>query len=309
MNIHDDFLPESPTIRPPSEWRSLLIRITRGCHWNRCRFCGIYPHLGVENFSVRTVEEIKQDIDYLYARRPDSDTVFLGDSDPLQAGIAQFTEITKYIHSLFSLTRLTCYARSSTLDRLGEENIQKLSKAGLTRVHIGLESGNQDILQFQRKGQSPAMVKRIAGWLKKAGIEISFYVLLGLGGKDHWREHVLSTADLLNETRPNFIRLRRLWLYSDDTGIDGPESPLMKCIQNKTFIPQTPEGTVLELQLLLALLEPMDSFLTCDHGNNYVHVSGLLKDDLAEMRAEVDSFLALPEEERQAHYRTTGSRI
>jgi len=309
MNRDNHWSLESPTIRPPSEWRSMLIRVTRGCHWNRCRFCGICPHLGVNEFSVREFKEIKKDINYLQARRPDSDTVFLGDSDPLQAGVDQFTEITEYLHSLFTLSRVTCYARCSTLNRLGEANILKLGKSGLTRVHIGLESGNDEILRFQRKGQSSVMVKRVSQWLKKAGIEISFYVLLGLGGATHWHQHIRSTADLLNETRPDFIRLRRLWLYSNDTPVKGPESPLMACVRDKTFIAQTPEGTVLELQLLLALLKPMDSFLTCDHTNNYVHVSGRLKDDLVEMRAEVDTFLALDQHVRQAHYQTTGSQI
>ncbi len=301
--------PESPTIRPPSEWRSILIRVTRGCHWNKCKFCGIYPHLGISTFSIRSMEDIKKDIDYLQERRPKADSVFLGDSDPLQAGIDQFTQITEYIHSLFTLKRLTCYARSSTLDRLGEENITKLADSGLTRVHIGLESGNQDILQFQRKGQTPAMVKRVSNWLKNAGIEISFYVLLGVGGSNLWQEHVRDTAKILNKTKPDFIRLRRLWLYSDDTGIDGPESPLMACVRDETFTPQTPEGTVLELQMLLALLDPNDSFFTCDHSNNYVHVSGHLKEDLAEMRAEVNGFLALPDKKRRAHYQTIGSGI
>jgi len=302
MDTSNHFSPEAPTIRPPSEWRSILVRVTRGCQWNRCRFCGIYPHLGVNKFSIRTTDDIKRDIDYHYARRPNADSVFLGDADPLQAGLSQFTEITRYIHSLFKPARLTCYARSSTLDRLGEKNIKKLGQTGLTRIHIGLESGNKEILQFQRKGQSPAMVKRISCWLKRANIEISFYVLLGLGGQDHWQEHIVSTADIINDTIPNFIRLRRLWLYNDATGIAGTEPPLMACVRDKTFTPQTPEGTVLELQLLLDQLDPIDSYLTCDHSNNYVRVSGNLQEDIEQMRTEVDIFLALPEKERLAYY-------
>ncbi len=309
MTIPHTPLPESPTIRPPSEWRSTLIRVTRGCKWNRCKFCGIYPHLGVDTFSTRTFEEIKSDIDYLHDRRPDARTVFLGDSDPLRAGTALFTRVTKYIHSLFSLDRCTCYARTSTLDRLGQKDIQDLGKAGLNRVHIGLESGNDAILQFQRKGQSAAMVRRVSKWLKEAGIEISFYVLLGLGGADHWREHILSTSKLLNETEPDFIRLRRLWLYGDGSEADGPESPLLKHVRDGSFSPQTPEGTVLELQLLLNNLQPMNSFFLCDHGNNYVQVSGSLQNDLYEMRAEVNDFLALPAEVKQAHYTAIGSHI
>lgn len=302
-------LPESPTIRPPSEWRSILIRITRGCKWNRCKFCGIYPHLGVDVFSTRSFQEIKSDIDYYHKRRPEGDTVFLGDSDPLQAGLELFTKVTRYIHSCFTLKRLTCYARTSTLDKLGASGIAKLGKAGLTRVHIGLESGNDDVLRFQRKGQSATMVKRVSQWLKKAEIEISFYVLLGLGGADKWQQHILSTASLLNDIEPDFIRLRRLWIYGDEMNRQAPESPLWEHVRDGSFIPQTPEGTVLELQLLLEHLQPMNSFFLCDHTNNFVQVSGLLKTDLPEMRAELDHFLSLPEKERQNHYRAVGSHI
>lgn len=85
--------PESLIIRPPSEWRSVLVRVTRGCHWNQCRFCGIYPALGEPDFSVRTVSEVKQDIDWLRARISKATTAFLGDADPLQIGLDPFIEI------------------------------------------------------------------------------------------------------------------------------------------------------------------------------------------------------------------------
>jgi len=46
-------------IRPPSEAFSLLLRVTRNCPWNRCRFCHIYKG---EKFQLRSVAEIKEDI-------------------------------------------------------------------------------------------------------------------------------------------------------------------------------------------------------------------------------------------------------
>jgi hypothetical protein len=302
-------LPEMPIIRPPSEWRSLLVRLTRGCRWNRCRFCGIYPHLGAPNFSVRTVAEVKHDIDLLSRLRPRAETAFFGDADPLDIGLAPFCDIAVYLRRIFPVQRLTCYARASTLSRLGRQAIIDLAGAGLNRVHVGLESGDARILRFHRKGQSPAMVSRVAGWLKEAGIELSFYVLLGLGGRDHWQEHIDATARLINATEPQFVRLRRLWLYGDGSGLAGAECPLWREIRAGAFAPQTPEGTVRELRLLLAALNDLATFVACDHENNYVHVAGMLKADREEMLAEVDGFLALPEAEREAHYAAVGSRI
>ncbi|NOQ47323.1 MAG: radical SAM protein [Desulfobulbaceae bacterium] len=298
--------PESLIIRPPSEWRSLLVRITRGCNWNRCRFCGIYPAMGQPDFSCRPLAEIRHDIDLLTLLHPRAETAFFGDADPPAAGMEVFVGAARYLRKVMPVKRLTCYARASTLHKLGQDNIHLLAEAGLNRVHLGLESGDPQILQFHRKGQSPKMVVTVAHWLKEAGIKISYYVLLGLGGKNKFHQHITSTARIINETEPEFVRLRRLWLYGKDT---DKECPLWKQVRDGSFVEQTPEGTVLEVKLLLDLLQPLNTFFACDHANNYINVSGLLKDDKDDMLREVADLLDLPEDQRQAHYTMVGSRI
>jgi hypothetical protein len=298
--------PEQLIIRPPSEFRSLLVRITRGCNWNRCRFCGIYPSMGEPGFSCRSLKEIREDIRLLARRHPLAETAFFGDADPLAAGMDVFVGAARYLRTLVPVTRLTCYARASTLDRLGADNIRRLADSGLDRVHLGLESGDEEVLRFQRKGQSAAMVARVCGWLRKANIEISCYVLLGLGGRDRAGQHITATARLINEIEPEFVRLRRLWLYGENT---AAECPLWQQVREGRFVEQTPEGTVHEVLQLLEQLQPLNTFFACDHANNYINVSGLLRDDRRQMLAEVRDFLALPREERQARYAMIGSRI
>ena len=303
-------LPETLIIRPPSEYRSLLVRLTRGCKWNRCRFCGLYPHLGEPFFSKRSVTDVKHDIDLLRQRNIKSDTVFLGDADPLQIGHDEFIEIARYLRCVLPVRRLTSYARVSTLWKLKKNGIHDLARAGLDRVHIGLESGDARTLSFHRKGQSPKMVKETASWLKEAGIEISFYVLLGLGGKENWQRHILESAKLVNETEPEFVRIRRLWLYQSNTIFAGPECPLFEEIRAGIFTPQTPEASVLELKLFLEMLDNhLATLVVCDHQNNYVVVSGKIHDDKKDMLASIEDFLNLPEEERKRHYQAVGSRI
>lgn len=309
MRVNNN-IPEMLTIRPPSEWRSLLVRVTRGCKWNRCRFCGIYPHLGEPGFSIRSVDEVKQDIDILKLNHPNAETAFLGDADPLQAGVDAFTEIARYLRKVLPIKRLTCYARASTLWKLKKDAIRELAKAGLDRVHIGLESGDIKTLRFHRKGQTPEIVRETSTWLKEAGIEISFYVLLGLGGREHWQRHIHESARVINETEPEFVRLRRLWLYGNNAQFSGPESPLLSEIRIGNFLPQTAEGTVNELRLLIEELDDnLSTVVVCDHGNNYMHVSGKMNEDKKEMLKTIDTFLELPESEREAHYSTVGSRI
>jgi radical SAM superfamily enzyme len=150
------------------------------------------------------------------------------------------------------------------------------------------------------------MVARVCGWLRKANIEISCYVLLGLGGRDRAGQHITATARLINEIEPEFVRLRRLWLYGENT---AAECPLWQQVREGRFVEQTPEGTVHEVLQLLEQLQPLNTFFACDHANNYINVSGLLRDDRRQMLAEVRDFLALPREERQARYAMIGSRI
>jgi radical SAM superfamily enzyme YgiQ (UPF0313 family) len=299
---------EQPLIRPPSEWRSGLIRVTRGCNWNRCRFCGIYPHLGEPDFSIRTLPEIFDDIAFLKERRPDIETIFLGDADPLQIGTTMASALAERLREAFPLLkRLTSYARVSTLKKIGRAGILQLAAAGLNRIHLGLESGSDEVLRYHRKGQSTKMIQEVAGWLRDAHIELSVYVLLGMGGAELWRQHALATAELLNDIVPAFIRVRRLWIYPASPV--GPGCPLLPEIHAGRFLPQTAEGSVVELQLLLQHLTSEGSFFTCDHENNYVQVQGRLQKDLPGMLEHINAFLLQPDEVRERHYNAINSRI
>lgn len=303
-------IPEQLVIRPPSEWKSLLVRITRGCGWNRCKFCGLYPHLGEPEFSARSVDDICHDITALRQRRFRVETAFLGDSDPLVLPNDQLAKVLTHLRETFpEISRMTCYARASTLWKKREAGIWELARLGLGRVHIGLESGDLDVLRFQRKGQTPRILIESGRWLKRAGIEISYYVLLGLGGRDRWQEHIDGSANIINEVNPEFVRLRRLWLYGEGAPADGPCCPLWADINEGRFTSQTADGTVKELRRLIEKLRDVTTYVTCDHHNNYVQVSGQMPEDRESMLAEVDAFLARPEAERQALYDAIGSRI
>jgi radical SAM superfamily enzyme YgiQ (UPF0313 family) len=261
--------------------------------------------MGEPDFSVRTLEDICDDIDLLLPRHPRVTTAFLGDADPLAGGLELMLGVLHDLARKGKFERITCYARASTLHKLGPVAIGKLAAAGLDRIHLGLESGDPETLILQRKGQSPEMVAKVAGWLRQEKIELSVYVLLGLGGYNKWQQHILETASLLNRIQPDFIRIRRLWLYQQV----GSENPLLKLIREGRFVEQSAEGTVHELRLLLKELQPLCSYFACDHANNYVQVAGMLNEAGEEMLAEVDAFLSLSDKQRQGCYKAIGSRI
>ena len=238
---------EIGSIRPPSEGGdfSLLLRIVRNCYWNRCKFCYGSPY-NREKFSLRPVEELKEDIDVVreisdkirngkvfqiekdcpkeqIAARTEcfvmvsnwldsgAKTVFLQDADPPVMKTADLVDVLDYLKKSFpSIQRITSYARSKTIALKSQEELNQLFNAGLSRLHIGLESGDDEILKYMEKGVTSQEHVLMGEKAKKAGFEISLYVMPSLGGKLNSKKHAENTAKVLNKINPDFIRLRPL---------------------------------------------------------------------------------------------------
>ncbi len=295
--------PEGLVIRPPSEAGSLLLRVVRGCHWNRCQFCGIYEAYG-QPFETRRLEDVLEDIDLLkqYWGGDHPRTAFLGDADPLERPAEDLVPIIGRLRERFpTLERVTAYARASSLYTKSLEDLESLRESGLDRVHVGLETGSDALLRFHKKGISQKVLIKSGRKVREAGIELSYYVLLGLGGSDRWEEHMTETARVINQTCPEFVRIRRLWIHT--------HTKLAGKIQEGAFREQSPEGTVMELRLLVDEITVDGPHLTCDHANNYVSLHGALLEDKQEMLDRIDEFLGLPAETRDRHYQAVGSVI
>lgn len=296
------YVPEHLVIRPPSEAKSLLIRTVRGCNWNRCLFCGIYDYFDTP-YSERGLDEVIKDIDTLSDMYGDIfKTAFLGDANPLALPTDFLVAMLTHLRKKFpSLTRVTSYARASSLAKKSAEELKAIHDAGLDRAHVGMESGSDAVLKLQKKGTSQAQLIDAGKKTMSSGMELSYYFLLGLGGLALWEDHVKGTAFVINEVKPHFVRVRRLWIH--------PMSRLMEKINAEEFMEQTPEGTVIELRDLVEALDPSPTVLACDHANNYIQVFGRLDEDKQEMLRLINTFLALPVQQRQKHYRSIPSVI
>ncbi len=295
-------IPEQLVIRPPSEGSSLLVRVVRGCNWNRCLFCGIYD-LYDSPYSLRSLKEVKRDIDALSDIYGDSfKTAFLGDANPLDVDTGFLVEVLRYLRNRFpSVERITAYARSSSLWKKSLDDLKEIHTTGLDRIHVGMESGSNKVLAFHKKGTHNG--QHITGGKRviDAGMELSFYFLLGLGGQYWWEEHVHESAKVINSVKPHFLRVRRLWIH--------PLSRLIPKINSSEFIPQTPEGTVIELKGLIDELDAEGTIVACDHANNYIQVYGKLMEEKQKMLDRIDRFLELPEDKRKRHYENIPSVI
>lgn len=322
---------EQGPIRPPSESKSLLLRLTRNCPWNQCLFCPVYKGA---SFSRRSVAEIKKDIDairavideiqalswklgfagkitgtvvsHIYPNRDHGPiyrqvahwlyfaegSVFLQDANSLIMKPDDLADVLHYLRERIpGIRRITSYARSRTLARRKLEQLVMLREAGLDRIHIGLESGYDPVLSFMRKGNTAADHVKAGCLVGEAAISLSEYVMPGLGGKRWWREHALATADVLNQINPDFIRLRSLRV---------PKSaPLSGKIESGEMELLDDDGVVREIRLFIESLDGITSAVASDHIMNLLEeISGILPADKDKMLAVADRYLALSEAER-----------
>lgn len=280
---------EQPPFRPPSEAYSLLLRVTRGCPWNRCRFCGMYKSM---KFQKRSVAEIKGDIDKALEFYGDRElNVFIGDADSPVIKTDDFVEMLEYLRSKFTkIGRVTSYGRAKTLARMGVEKLKRLADAGLDRLHLGLETGDPKLLEFICKGATPEQM--IAGGrnVKEAGIELSEYLMLGLGGADGWESHARESAAVLNAIDPDFIRVRTMTLI--------PDSPLYEAYENGEYKPANILEMLLEERLLLECFDGIGSEFHSDHVSNLVPVFGKLMGDREGMLKTLEPVIERVEKEK-----------
>jgi len=288
---------EQGVIRPPSEARSLLVRVTRNCPWNQCLFCPAYK--GVK-FSRRSVAEVKADIDAMAKEYGEHinmiKTAFLQDADSLILKTDQILEILRHIKVRFpGIERVTTYGRATTLKRKSVEEFIQLKEAGLTRIHAGLESGSEKVLKMIKKGITPEDILEAGRKVMAAGISLSEYIMPGVGGRTLSEEHASETARLLNEIRPDFIRVRTFALH--------PQSPMKKMVDAGTFLPMTDEEIVVEIRLLVACLGEIHSYFSCgDYSPNLLmEVNGYLDEKKADMLGEIDKFISLTPEQKKVY--------
>jgi len=280
---------EHPPFRPPSEAYSLLLRVTRGCPWNRCRFCGMYKSM---KFQKRSVQELKDDIDAAYAYYGDQDlNVFIGDADSPVIKTDDFVEILKYLREKFTkVHRVTSYGRAKTLAMMAPEKLKRLAEAGLDRLHLGLETGDPELLKFINKGATPEQMITAGRKIKEAGIQLSEYLMLGLGGADGWESHARESAAVINAIDPDFIRVRTMTLI--------PGTPLYEAYEKGEFKPANILEMLLEERLLIECFEGIHSEFHSDHVSNLVPVFGRLMDDKEKMLATLDPIIERVEKEK-----------
>jgi radical SAM superfamily enzyme YgiQ (UPF0313 family) len=278
---------EGPIYRPPSEADSLLIQATVGCPHNRCTFCMVYKE-GVR-FKVRPVEDVKADLrEARSVYGAGIRTLFLPAGNTIAMPTDALCEICRFANEVFpALERITLYGSSQFIYKKGLADLKKLARAGLSRIHVGLETGDDVILKRIRKGTQGTEQITAGKWVMAAGIQLSLYVILGIGGKDRTVSHATETARVLNAIDPDFIRLR--------TFVPKVNTPILEDVQAGVFTMLGPHEVLRETEFLINDLT-VSSQLTSDHYTNYINLNGKLPDEKQSLLLQLKIALKRSEE-------------
>jgi radical SAM superfamily enzyme YgiQ (UPF0313 family) len=255
---------EGNIYRPPSEADSLLIQVTVSCSHNRCTFCDAYK--GVK-FRIKSREEILEDILEAgrYSQKRRIEKIFLCDGDALIIPQKRLVEILELIgKNIHGVKRVGIFGNTKGILRKSVDELRQLKELGLGIVYLGVESGNDAILEATHKGTTYDKTVEAGRRIKEAGITLSAMVLLGLGGVENSVAHALDTARILTAIDPDYAGALTLLMI--------PGTPLYDDYQAGRFVVPDTFGFLQELGLIIANSNFTNCFFTSNHASNYLPI-------------------------------------
>lgn len=273
---------EGQIFRPFSEANSYLLQCTIGCSHNQCTFCGMYKD---RKYRVRSLEEIKEDIQMAKVQYGDLEKVFLCDGDAVAIETGKLLEILKELYQTFpSLRHVGTYVGPQSTLAKSMSELTALRAAGLTKAYLGVETGDDRLLKEIKKGVTAAQMLEAGRNLVKADINLSSMVLLGIAGKgERAREHAVATAEITNKMKPRYLAAL--------TTTPVPGTVLYHKVQKGEFELPDPFDTLEEMKLMFENITMDNLKFVGVHASNYLPVSGTLQKDREKMIAAVNAVL------------------
>jgi histone acetyltransferase (RNA polymerase elongator complex component) len=263
--------------------RELSWKYGEGGHINKSIVNIIYGYEQVYSDSFRSVAA------WLYYG---GESVFIQDANSIIMKTDDLIQILSFIKEKFpSVKRITSYCRSKTAARKSVEELKKLKDAGLSRIHIGMESGYDPLLKFIKKGVTAAEHIEGGKRIMQADISLCEYVMPGLGGDKWSKEHAEETAHVINQINPNFVRLRSLHVV--------PGTDLYEIMKNGNFKPLSDEDVLKEIRLMIDCFEGIETTIVSDHILNLLEeLNGMLPVDKDKLLGIIDRYFSLPYDDR-----------
>ncbi len=274
--------------------------MTSGCSNNTCTFCGYYG----SKLQIRDVADVKAEIDalalftrgrirlpdiprvvYAVAQDWDCKRIFLQDGDALAYPFSKLCEVLQCLNErLPRLERIGTYATPQDILRRSVDELRELRQLRLGIFYTGLETGDDELLQKVGKGVNSDQLIEAGKRVKDAGISFSVTVILGLGGMEGSKKHVLETARVLIDIDPHYVGALTLTLV--------PGTPLYEERERNEFHPLSPFQSLQELKSIIENSTYSDCFFSSMHASNYLSVRGRLPQDRERMLRQLEKVLA-----------------
>ena len=278
-----------PLYRPPSEARSLILQVTNGCSWNNCTFCEMYTD-PQKAFRPKAQEEIEAEIEAIGASGYPIERIFLADGDAMTLSMRRLVDILEAIRRhLPGVRRVSAYCLPRNVRKKSVADLEQLVGLGLKLIYVGCETGNDFLLEKIAKGETFESSRAALQKAKAAGMKTSVMILNGLGGKDHWQEHAVDSARLMNAGQPNFLSTL---VVSFPKGMQRFAAPFGA---ERPFRQQDLPGLFREMELLLETLELEKTIFRSNHASNYLTLAGVLDKDKARLLQQVRLALRDPD--------------
>ena len=255
--------------RPPSEAYSLIVQVTIGCSQNRCIFCSMFKE---KRFRIRKVEEVLEDLQDARNKYRYVEKIFLADGDALICKMTDLEAILHFIKDQFpECKQVTLYGSPRSILMKQQEDLDKLRELGISMIYMGLESGNDEVLTYMKKGVTSQEMIEAAQKVKQAKIRLSVTAISGLGGRRLWKEHAKDTGLVLSQMKPDYIGLLTLMIEED--------LPLADKIRSGEFELLNPYDILIETKEMLKYMDCPDCIFRSNHASHYVNLRGTLNQD------------------------------
>ena len=297
--------------RPPYEASSLLLEVTAGCTHHKCKFCTLYHDLPFK-FRMSPLEDVESDLQeaQLWSTDPIAmltahlqgmprpqriQRAFLTGANPFVLKYDRLMAIADLIRQYVpAIKTIGCFARITDVTLKSDEELVSLHRAGYDGLTIGIETGDDEALQFMNKGYTAADIVKQCQRLDRAGIHYSFFYLVSISGAGRGEIGAKATADVCNQLHPTRIGVNMLTIY--------PESELYREIQRGNWKEESEIEKYKEIRALLESLEIPTQFAALG-ASNAVQFQGTLPEDKDALAAALDKIIETVKEEDLRAYR------
>lgn len=230
----------------------------------------------------QVLEEIRRCGEQLIVQR-----VFLADGDALVLPTRRLLSILQAIaEHMPTVERVSSYCLPRNLRKKSVEELRELADAGLKMAYVGAESGDDEVLARVNKGETYASTLSALDKLGQAGITRSVMILNGLGGRSLSVQHAEQSAQLMNDSQPEYLSTLVVSFPMGETRFRAGFAD---------YQPLDQHGLFLEVERLLQRLELRDTVFRSDHASNYLVLKGTLGADKARLLAQVRQAIEQPQ--------------